>query len=390
MKKYSVLICILLLVVATLVGCDTPDSAGYINVINTPLPISGSVTATVVPTPLPVSVDGIEINDGCIPSVPYYYQIADSKVPGHITWSKLGFTPAMTTLENDVWSYGGLINFPTSAQQMQVISSNNTDDIGTVIFSGSSSGGSTTTLEDVTKDFTAGTPVDINDVILLDTTKEYGFVTSITATTLTCSGGFSLGGSGAGQDYRIIDSSATIGAQVVAIESLDSSYNTQWEFVILNGTTAVNTVSKDIYRINSLRVIVAGVNKKSTGNLTLRNTAGTTIYSYILAGYTRARNSAYTVPAGYTLYIAQLTYSFGYAANQTHYSRIYGRATQNNYFRTDGIFYPFTEVICANTSATINLDFPSKFLEKVDLKVSGISTFLGSSSIALRGWLETQ
>jgi hypothetical protein len=272
---------------------------------------------------------------------------------------------------------------------MQVLSSNNIDDIGSIIFSGNSSGGSITTLVDVTKDFTAGTAVAVNDVILLDTTNDYGFVTSVAATTLTCSGGFSSGTSGDGQAYRVIDSSATSGAQAVAVEYLDTNYGTQWEYVVLNGTTVVNTVATDIFRINSFRVIAAGVNKKPTGNIVIRNTAGTPNYSYITAGYTRARNSAYTVPAGYTLYIAQLTYSFGYAANQTHYSRIYGRATQNNLFRTDGIFYPFTEVICANSSATINLDFPSKFLEKVDIKVSGVATVTGSADIALRGWIET-
>lgn len=386
MKKSLKYVILAILIVIPLLASACVDG----ETINTDATIINTPTVKITPTPLPVDIDGVTINDGCVPEVSYYYQIVDGQVPGHIPWSKLSFTPAMTTTENDVWSYGGLINFPASPQQMEALSSNNVDDIGTVIFSGVSSGGSTTTLVDVTKDFTAGTPVAINDVILLDTTKEYGFVTSVSETTLTCSGGFSLGGSGDGQNYRVIDSSATLGAQAVAIEYLDTSYNTQWEFVVLNGTAAVNTVSNIIYRVNSFRVIAAGTNKKPTGNLTLRNTAGTTIFSYISAGYTRARNSAYTVPAGYTLYIAQLTYSFGYAANQTHYARIYGRATQNNEFRTDGIFYPFTEVICANTSATINLDFPSKFVQMVDMKVSGVSTFTGASSIALRGWLENK
>ena len=392
MYKRPCILFVLLIIIAGMVGCATPQDAGYFNVVNTPT-VTGTVNA-VVPSPLPVNIDGVTVNDGCVPSIPYYYQIADNMIAGHTSWSKLGFTPAMgavsATTESDVWSAGGVYAFPTTAQQMQVVSTNNTDDIGTVIFDGDSSGGSTTTLVDVTKDFTFGTPVAINDVILLDTTKEYGFVTSVAATTLTCSGGFSSGGSGTGQAYRVIDTSATAGAQVVAVEYLDASYNTQWEYVVLNGTTVVNTVSISLYRINSFRVISAGANKKPTGNLVIRNTAGTTNYSYISAGYTRARNSAYTIPAGYTLYIAQLTYSFGYSANQTHYARIYGRATQNNNFRTDGIFYPFTEVICANSSATINLDFPSKFLEKVDIKVSGVATVTGSADIALRGWIETQ
>lgn len=381
MKK--ILLIIPLVLIFLLVGCDATNPA----VVDDSPPIDVNVTGgTVTGT---VSIDGVTVNDGCVPSIPYYYQVADGKVAGHVPWSKLSFTPAMTTTESDLWSLGGLINFPATAQQMHVVSSNNTDDIGTVIFSGNSSGGSTTTLVDATKNFTAGTAVALNDLIILDTTKEYGFVTSVTATTLTCSGGFSMGGSGASQAYRVVDDSSTIGGHVVLIEYLDANFVTQWEFVVLNGTTNVNTTATGIYRVNSFRIVGTGSSKKATGNITLRNTADTVNYSYITAGYTRARNSAYTIPAGCSLYIAQLTYSFGYAANQTHYVRLYGRATQNSNFRTDGIFYPFTEVICANTSATINLDFPSKFLEKVDIKVSGISTVTGSADAALRGWLES-
>jgi len=185
------------------------------------------------------------------------------------------------------------------------------------------------------------------------------------------------------------DTSLGNGVKSVKINYLDNSYIEKSTTVIMSGTAPVNTTPTDILRVNSFRVETAGTNGKAVGNITLKETgAGTTVYSYISTGYTRARNSSYTVPVGKTLYIVQFVVGFGYAANQTHYSRIYTRATQNEGIRTPNIFYPFTEVVCANTSQEVTLEIPTKIVEKVDVKVSGISSFTGVASVALRGWLE--
>lgn len=328
-----------------------------------------------------------------ISSMPYLYDIAEGDVPGHRAWSKIGYTPVMNTTENDLWSLAGVINFPTTAMGMEVVSSNNADDIGTQIKSGNSTGGSTTSLIDAGANFTAATAVTIGDCVVLDKSgvaPEYGWVTAVTsATELAVSGGFSSGGTGSGRAYIVLDKSATLGAHAVNIGYLTSAFAEKSEIVILNGTTVVPTVNLDLYRINSFRVISAGTNNKPTGNLSLRNLADTPVYSYITAGFTRARNSAYTVPASKTLYVVEFTVSFGYAANQTHYARLYTKATQNAGFRTPGIFYPFTEVVCANSAATVTLPCPTLLLSGVDIKVSGVSsTTTGIASVALRGWEE--
>ena len=184
------------------------------------------------------------------------------------------------------------------------------------------------------------------------------------------------------------DKAGGTGATAVTIYYLDNAWAEQTEVVLLDGTTPVNTVATNIYRINGFRVTAAGATGKSLGNLSLRNTAGDTTYGYITAGYTRARSSFYTVPANKTLYVTSFTVSFGYAANQTHYCRLYTRATQNAGVRVAGIFYPYTEVVCANTSQHVMLEIPTKLVEKVDIKVSGIASVAGIASIALRGWLE--
>jgi hypothetical protein len=159
---------------------------------------------------------------------------------------------------------------------------------------------------------------------------------------------------------------------------------------LLNGTTAVATVNTDLFRINSFRVIATGTGNRPVGNLSCRATADTPIYSYISAGFTRARSSYYTVPAGKTLYVVSFTVGYGYSTNQTHYARIYTRANidASTGFNTGSIFYPFTEVICANTSQQVTLEIPTKLPAKTDFKTSGIATYSGIAAIALRGWLE--
>lgn len=327
-----------------------------------------------------------------ISSMLYTYDIAEGNVEGHSVWTKIGYTPTMNATESDLWSAAGVYAFPAAAQQMEVVSSN-AGDASTAIKAGTSTGGSTTSLIDTGANFTAATAVVAGDCVLLDksgASPEWGYVTAVAATVLTVAGGFSAGGSGSGRAYSVVDKSAQTGAQAVKVEYLDGSYQTKAELVILNGTTPVDTVNTDLFRINSFRVIATGTNNKPLGNLSLRNTAGTVTYSYITLGFTRARNSAYTVPAGKTLYVTEFTMGYGYATNQTHYCRLYTRANveASTGFNTGSIFYPYTEVICANTSQLVRLDCPTKLPAKTDIKISGVASFAGIATIALRGWLE--
>lgn len=352
-----------------------------------------------------------------VSSMPYLYDIAEGNVTGHTSWSKIGFNGALVAdTEADLWSATGAYVFPANAMQMQIKSSyatvNATRDIGTVIFGNvegadqtiiADSASTTVSLYDADVDFTG---VAVGDCILLDpkgTTPEWGYVTNITGAatgTLAVAGGFSSSGapyqSGAGRAYTVVDQSAYSGAQVVKIEYLTSAYASKTILMCLNGNTGVNTEDvggaalSDLYRIQSFRVVAAGSGNKPTGNLSLTDTTPTVTYSYIMAGFTRARNSAYTVPASKTLYVAQFAVGYAYKTNSTNYCRIYTRANVEaaTGFHTGSIFYPFTEVICSNSSQLVELDVPTKLTEKTDIKVSALASYAGAATVALRGWLE--
>lgn len=187
------------------------------------------------------------------------------------------------------------------------------------------------------------------------------------------------------------DIAAGTGCQKVTIDYLDHDYIERTEEVtmhVADGQTKVNTVATDILRVNEFHVSQVGALGKPAGNISLTNTAGSVTYSYITLGYTLARNSHYCVPAGKTLYVVQASLGYGYATNQTHYARLYIRATQHAAVLKAEIFYPFAEIISCNANVQIDMKIPLKFVEKVDLYCGGIATFAGVAACVLRGWLE--
>lgn len=359
---------------------------------------------------MPTNIFGYDINkrpkpiftdpEGLLISKPYLMEIAEGGVSNHAPFSKLGYTPSIgtTTAYTDIWSYAGTqptYLFPTAAMGMEVLSSDNTVDIGTTIKSGTSTGGTTTTLIDTGVDFTASTAVAVGDIVILDksgTSPEFGYVTAIATNQLTCSGGFSRGGSGSGRVYAVLDKSAKAGAQAVEINYLDGSYAEKREIIILNGTTVVPTVNLDIFRINSFRVVVTGTNAAPTGNLTIRHLSDTPVYSYISAGFNRARNAMFTVPAGKNVYITHWVGGYATTGNANkEYARITPRANidPTTGFQVDGLFYPSMDILAQNTSVETPLIIPFKLPAKTDVKMSAIASATGVISTMMIGWMET-
>lgn len=90
----------------------------------------------------------------------------------------------------------------------------------------------------------------------------------------------------------------------ILISGLDENYQEIYDVVTLNGTTPVTTTNQ-FFRINSANIL-SGSN---VGNITISN-SGTT-YAYIGAGLGTHQAIVYTVPAGRSLYIHQVTFNSG-------------------------------------------------------------------------------
>lgn len=183
------------------------------------------------------------------------------------------------------------------------------------------------------------------------------------------------------------DKAGGTGCLTVTITYLDGNYDEHSTVVTLNGTTAVPTAPVNIYRVNGFRCTTIGTNNVPVGNITLRGIGGGTVYSYILAGYTRARNIVYTVPEGKTLYITSIMWS---CADATKGVRFINQANYDNLSGAPRSFFlPYQESILYNAAFYRPLEIPTVLPEHTDLKVSVISTQVGAmADVVLRGWLE--
>jgi len=116
--------------------------------------------------------------------------------------------------------------------------------------------------------------------------------------------------------------------------------------------------------------------------------AGTSVYSQIAAGYTRARNTGYTVPNNYDLYVTNIAFSCGDKTTGKAV-RFTTRAKYDNIAGTVlNFFMPYHEVMLQDASYNKELTIPTKLPENTDIKVSAISDTAGAvCASALRGFL---
>lgn len=179
------------------------------------------------------------------------------------------------------------------------------------------------------------------------------------------------------------------GVKSVQITYLDNTYAEKTEIVALTGTVAAATVATNILRINNFRAYTVGTGKKAAGNIDIRETDDSPIYGRIPLGFTRARNSAYTVPLGKTLYITSARFSaIGAAVGKDVIFT--ARCTYDDKRLTVlDFFMPFIEIGVMDGGIQLDFEIPIKLPATVDIYVSGTAgndnTFCTS---ALRGWTE--
>jgi hypothetical protein len=161
------------------------------------------------------------------------------------------------------------------------------------------------------------------------------------------------------------------GANTVTVEGLDGNYAEISETVTMNGTTPVET-DATFLRTHRMYVATAGSGLTNTGVIYAADTGdsygtpgvpdtATGIRSTIGAGEGQTLQAFYTVPAGYTAYLYNITSSSFNATNSsdvTLVSRLVGGA-----FRTQNKFTVFKGSFLMPYAA------PAVFPEKTDLEM---------------------
>jgi hypothetical protein len=116
---------------------------------------------------------------------------------------------------------------------------------------------------------------------------------------LTLSGGAYAYPSSAAPLVLVSDSASDTSALSIRIEGLDANYAPLVETIAMNGTTNVTTTGSFL-RIN----LMSTTNGINVGNITAK--ISSTTYAKISAGIGQTQMSLYTVPKGYTFYLAYI------------------------------------------------------------------------------------
>jgi hypothetical protein len=182
------------------------------------------------------------------------------------------------------------------------------------------------------------------------------------------------------QQMHMASSSATdTGTAKVLITGLNGSWNAISEILTLNGTSNVTTVNSYL-RVNNMTMSTPATGQTANvGTITLKNLAGTVTYAQITATYGRTAMSIYSVPAGYTLWVANINVYSGDGNGGNAYINYQARVANNN-------------VTPANTITALNTTFggnyqvlrtnPFPYTEKSDVQWQ-FSTNTGTHSVGL-------
>lgn len=168
------------------------------------------------------------------------------------------------------------------------------------------------------------------------------------------------------------DTSAGTGARTVYISGLDGSYNETSETVTLNGQTAVMT-SNSYLRINEAYVASAGSLNSAAGSIYIGTgvvTAGVpaTVYDIIAYDYNRRVTGSYTIPAGYTGYLAQGLFSAGQSGGSNAVTGRLMTRGPNNIRLTSAI------VTLNNGSADYVFEYPGAIPEKTTIEAQAFGS----------------
>lgn len=168
------------------------------------------------------------------------------------------------------------------------------------------------------------------------------------------------------------DTSAGTGARTVYISGLDGSYNETSETVTLNGQTAVMT-SNSYLRINEAYVASAGSLNSAAGSIYIGTgvvTAGVpaTVYDIIAYDYNRRVTGSYTIPAGYTGYLAQGLFSAGQSGGSNAVTGRLMTRGLNNIRLTSAI------VTLNNGSADYVFEYPGAIPEKTTIEAQAFGS----------------
>jgi len=225
-------------------------------------------------------------------------------IDGTASISKFGTN---TTTENGdtIWSNGGVYVPPTvtNGAQIHEVSSLSIEDAGTLVHTGTTTSiGDAYTLIDTAATFVTDS-VAVGDAVLNDTAFDHSVVLTVDSETqLTLVGYHDAIGIAEGDTYRVVTPNGT-GCAVMHIKNgLDATFDFMGEFIIMNGTTVVNTVG-EYYRLNRMHNDLCGSAGTNVGVIQAEAADDNTVTCAVPAGVGQSELAHFTIPRGKEGYV---------------------------------------------------------------------------------------
>ncbi len=243
----------------------------------------------------------------------FLFDVQRGLVPKHSIINKFGFNSDIDTgaVPEDIWNGGGLYTGfdATAAETLEVYAdTGGTVNTGSVLSSGTATSGSATTLTDTGATFSTD-GVAVGDLLIDDTQSIHSVITGVTETILTLN--HLMDGDevetvyvvAASDAYRVVTASST-GAAVIRMPNLlDSTYVKSTEYIVLNGTTAVDTVGTYLRCSRAVVVLAGSGGSNDVAIIVRQKTTTANVMMSMPAGKNRTHICADTIPAGYHGYI---------------------------------------------------------------------------------------
>lgn len=281
----------------------------------------------------------------------YSLAIQDGKIPGKSFVHKYGRNPDVDIASGyvAVWNGGGdYTGHNCITAELLATSSSSAADSGTLASSGTATGGSKTSLVDSAATFVSD-GVIVGAVIINDTKLDHAIVIAVTETTISFLTMQNMTIVEETDVYRIAIKAST-GAPVVRLDALldGNLANETSEYIILNGLTAVDTVSA--YRRHSRAKIHGG---DTAGVITTKQKVTVANITMVMPiGYNSTMMAAYTIPADKKGLFK--TWFAGKAKKQTSFSNVRLMIRPVN-----DVYQVAEEVTVASTGTSVVLrDFP--------------------------------